>query len=461
MKAAFLLGVLIFPVSLFAQSPKQKRLVGQAYYVSQAGGYVLQDSAHYKYSGSRGSRFDQEHLRYTDLQNLGSSPDADFTSQRIPAHNIDSAGLPHADYDSAWFAIGINQVPPGTFRNTEAHYYNPDGSISQVYQSVTDPSNGSLLYGHRSIEVYSAGRLSRSYIFGFNGVNVDTSFVRDFVYNGAGQLVADSLSLRLTAGNYIPYRNILFAYGSAPNYIASTLYSFRPSPSRLVPDLLDSLSYHPDGRLQSRKSFFMGDGGRFLPESLDSFSYTAGTRGYTSLREDVLDTFGIAEYTFFTVTDRVNSRGQKDSMTISGFRGAASLGNQRISVTYDSDGDPSTRTDYFTGTGTAPYSIEYYHYEELPGLRVTPGIADAVRLSLFPNPCTDQLSYNLRGLAGGTPISIEVYNLTGQLVYREMTHWSGTSQRLILGAEAPAGNYVLRVKAGAENAGSSLQFTRL
>jgi len=463
MKAIVLFALLALPAPLFAQvSATPKRLVSQANYLNSAIGYQLHDSAHYSYSESRGSRYDPNYLHYTDLQHLGSLPDADLANQRIPAHNIDSAGLPSVSYDTAYFATGIGAAPPNSLISYEGHRYNSAGAVTQTYSSVFEPGNSNQQYGQRSIEIYTGGRLSRSYILGFSGVRYDTSFIRDYTYNINGQLVLDSLSYRLSAGNYLGYRKIVFAYGTAPGYISSTLFNFKASPSRLEASSKDSLSYYPDNRLRTRKSFLATGSGGFQAESLDSFGYSAGVEGFAYLREELLNASGAAEYTYYTVADHVNARGRKDSVTISGFRGAASLGNNRIAVVYDTAGDPLSRTDYFTSTGVAPYSIEYYRYEPIPvpaaGISNT---ASRLELTMFPNPTQGLIRYSLDRVAAGTSLRIEVVNLAGQLVYREQSTWSGTTQQLVLGPEAPAGQYILRIFAGPSGTGSSRQFTRL
>ncbi len=464
MKAAVLLGLLALPASLLAQSSEgPRRLVGQAYYISSApGGYRLHDSAHYSYSGQRGSRYDPNFLLYTDLQTLGSQPDADMVNQRAPTHNIDSVGLPRADYDSAYFAIGLGEAPPNSFLSYEGHRYGPGGELTQVFSRVYDPVSGSQQYGQQSVEIYSAGRLIRSYILGFGGSGYDTSFIRDYSYDGAGRLVMDSLSYRLTPGSYVGYRRVSYAYASGTGPVSTTLYSFKPSPSRLEPATLDSMSYYPDGRLQTRKSFFLGDSGNFLPESLDSFGYTAGVSGFDYLREEDLDTLGNPVYSYFTVAERINSRGQKDSVSFTAFRGTTSLGSSRVSIVYDTAGYPLSRSDYFSNTGPAPYTVEYYYYEPVP--QAENGVAavrPALDFTLAPNPCTETLYYSLAGIPAGTGICLEVLSMGGQLVHRETRSWSGSPQALILGPEAPPGSYALRISEPRSGTCSSRQFTRL
>lgn len=463
MKAAALLGLILLPAVTIAQpAGTPKRLISQALYISSPGGLRLHDSAAYTYSARRSARFDPNFLRYIDLQQLGTSPDADHANQRVPAHNIDSSSLPRVDYDSALFAIGIPENPPNALRSLEGHRYDATGAITRVYSRVLEPSSGNQRYGQHSVDIYSGGRLNRSYILGFNGVSYDTSFIRDFVYNGAGQLILDSLSIRLSFSNYIGYRKISYAYGSAAGYISSTIYNFRPSPSRLVANLRDSLSYYPDQTLRTRKSFFMGNHGNFLPEYLDSFGYTPGVAGFSYLREQLLDTLGAPDYTYYTATDRLNLRGQKDSVTVTGYYGTQLLGNNRIVIDYDTAGDPLSRTEYFSSLGPMPYSVEYYRYEPVPQAGVgLPEPADQVQLGLSPNPCRESLSYTLDGVPAGTGIDIAIYNISGQLVHRESRVWTGVAQRLVLGAEAPPGQYILELRAPGAAGRTSRQFTRL
>jgi hypothetical protein len=464
MKAAVLFIALALPAAtLSAQSVTgAKRLVSQAFYVNSAGGYRLQDSAHYSYSGQRSSRFDQNYLFYNELQQMGSSPDANFAEMRIATNNIDSSILPHADYDSAFFAISIGSAAPNAMQQQEGHRYGPAGEITQVFNRVFDPGSGTQQFGQQSIQIYNSGRLTRSYIFGFNGVKYDSSFIRDYKYNGAGQVILDSLSFRLSAGSYQGYRKMVYSYGGAGGVSSIVLFATRLAPVRLEPSNRLNIDYYPDGRLKHRTWFFMGDAGNFLPIYKDSFGYTPGVMGFSYLREDDLDTLGNSLYTYYTLTSRVNSRGQKDSMTFPSFQGTTPLRVNRVAIVYDTAGYPLSRSDYYSSTGAAPFSIENYSYEPIP--QIAAGIA-ALRpeptLTLAPNPCRESLTYTLENTAIGSNICIEVLDIRGQLVHRELRNWNGAPAQLVLGPEAPAGQYMLRVSDIRAGTRSSRQFTRL
>ena len=96
----------------------------------------------------------------------------------------------------------------------------------------------------------------------------------------------------------------------------------------------------------------------------------------------------------------------------------------------------------------SPYSQTYFYWEQLTGLQDDIIPVPNLKLSMSPNPFTDQVSFSLVS-KDNTPAQISIFNLKGQLVRSfnlingKTIVWNGSDEK---GNPTATGVYLISVK---------------
>jgi hypothetical protein len=407
-----------------------------------ATGLILSDSANYIYSGDHRSQFDFNSFEYVELQALETGTSTDFLSIEPKPNNVDSASLPRVAFDTL-NRYTLDFTGGLTLRNTELAVYNADTSVGELTNLRFAAGSGSIDTAFRQTMTYnSAGQLSQVFSMQLNGSNWDTAVIRTILYNSGGNVALDSLWIVSSIPGAMPStQQTYYTYNGAGQYTSRFRIFFNSTSGSIDTSDRMNVAYYPGGQLHTNTYEFNYGNGLQL-ELKDSFGYTAGVPGFTSLHETAYDLDSSVLFRLAMTTSSTNAQNLKDSMTVN-FDSADVVS---IKVLYNANGNPVSAGLYDLTMGS-PALMEFrrWHYPAA-STGIIPGKALAGGIRIYPNPTTGTVTLDYPGAKAGTALSVRVTNMSGQLVHARALILQGSRQQMQLGSELAPGEYFITIR---------------
>ncbi len=397
-----------------AQKPTgtKNRVIAQA--MQELGGTV--DSTTYKYSGTKGSRYNYDNPDLTYATEFQST----YAPRPILSYMNNPLDL---------LADSIHIYSDGTLEQIETAAYRTD---SKINNSISISGN----YYTKTANVYnSQGHIVTSYTLesSNSGATYDTTNKVISTYNAAfTQSVADSV-FNKTASGYELTNLAKYYYGSTGRIDSVVVADGALSLLEKV-----TFKYNSGGKLSQLLTESQGF------NSVDSFGYTTGIN-YTTLWDSkiTLD-FGSGPMTF-------GNRNIK-------YPGASGLPDSAKSFNYDeatNSWEPSTTIVYAYTSFNEPQQltvkengdilghIRFYYETYEDGQTSIKPVTENKDFSVYPNPFRNNVSIDWKGKQQST-VAIRLVNILGQEVYSKSVKLNNGKNTLDLPA-LNSGNYILMI----------------
>lgn len=347
------------------------------------------DSTFFKYSGTRGSKY--------NFDNMNLTYNRSFESMYTPMY------LPFgADNPMDLLADSLL-----TFYDDELYYvaaaaYRPDNKISSSATVELDPGGN---YYSKTLNNYNAGgHITASYMLqSDDGVDYDTFQIRKLSYNAAmTQVASDSIFL----DNGATLATVVKYYYNGQNKFDSIMV-LNGILGTLTESRKFTFTYYGTGKLQKLEAVELNS----APASqVDSFGYGAGT-DYTTFWETryVYDTdvFGnrIIKYP--------GANGLPDSASLFEMTNNNWTDLAKVTYTYTPFDAPDSLAVI---AGNIVIGTAKFYYEEYDdGLSIKP-ITENKDFSVYPNPFRDNISIDWKGKQS-SQVNVQLVNILGQKVH--------------------------------------------
>lgn len=418
------------------------------------------DSAAYKYSGSRGSKFNRDMMSYIN-------PSSEFTSAGWPllplqyggAH-IASGHMTPQDIMADSTIVWNSYVP-----NVSSTYgYGISELVNQTYDANNNIIQSSEQYDpvdtlgnwNRYINTYDANNnIISSINLVYNTPNWDTMSRVSYIYNASHQLIEDSTDYWDIGGAWTPDSKNTYSYtGSDLTYSVGLQYASGVWEERSK----IYLTYNADHSVHTDSMSDYMFTGTWEPSTTDSFGYTTGVDYWTYYRQRYYDGPDMDD---FIATKHVSASGLPDTFyvadhsTYSGVAPSYLVYGMRAGFTYDSYNNPVTYstvyyniTDSASGAGsygTTSAAEGHYYYEPYTttGINNIPKVQEA--MSMYPNPATNELNISRPSAVKGDHTIINFTNALGQIIRTESMPWMKETETFSLAGFAP-GMYIVTVQ---------------
>lgn len=418
----------------------QQRVVAQAEYYD-APFTTVNDSAIFKYSGSRGSYFPPEYMSYTP--NSG-GPSFSHFYEPFGFDTYYGTKLRRNEdlYAKSDTTIFMGQdwtsgSPVFGLLATESHKWDVGNNLLENAY-IRDAANIS----QRDSMTYNAdGGIAtvHEFIWGGGSSPVGTwlpQYCSYFDYNAAGKMVVDSQGFYM--GSWMQSDKYSYSYDAAGNMGRAEQLQW--DGSAYTPSAVYDMTYDASNRLTRYKVYDATTSELVLDDSL---GYTPGATypTYTCIKEysgGALDWMEV-------MTKNTTTHGKPDTMQITSFDADSTTisGRGLAAIVYNSYNNPDRMTVYYDEAATPPVTEAgriFYYYETYGTTDISEvPQAGAAAIQLFPNPTTSDVTIAVNGAAGAT---ITIADMSGRVVrtvpVREQQHsvtiWVG---------ELPQGMYLV------------------
>ncbi len=417
-----------------------QRVIAQSSYFD-APFTTVNDSAIFKYSGSRGSYFAPEYFTYTP--NAGSASfdhfydlfgfDTYYGTKLRRNEDLfvksDTTIFMGQDWSSGTPTFGVLSVESHSWdvgnNLTESIFLRDAADISQR-DSITYNTDGGIATVHE-------------FVWGGGSSPVGTwlpQYCSYFRYNAAGNMVVDSQGNYM--GSWVPGDKYTYSYDGAGNMVRAEELQWGGADYDLR--AVYEMTYDASNRLIRYRLYNANTDELDLDDSL---GYTSGATYPTYTR--VKEYWGGALDWMEVMTKNVTTHGKPDTLQMTSYDTDSTtvMGRGLAALVYNSYHNPDKMTVYYDDGAGAPVTEagRFYYYYETYGtasVKDMPQAATAA-IQLFPNPATSDVTIAVNG-ATGTCITIA--DMSGRVVktvpVRELQHSVTISV-----AELPAGIYMV------------------
>lgn len=368
-----------------------QRVIAQSY---RSGIYF--DSTTYRYSSTRGSRFNYNFLAYPLILEPSEavspkSADPTYVQADTTAEYKDSLEYTQSctySNDNKLVEVTANFFSEfSTIRHIRIlQDYNMDGTDRVGYHWQTETAS----FGDTTTQIrttYIAGKRI-----------VDSSFGKN---NGSWEL-----------GSYIRHN-----YDLANRRISDSLFAIVPGSTASELKQVTTMTYYPDNRAKTFVTDFYNDGERFQTAA-DSFGYQSGIAYTTFWQSESI----VPDFPSHTVRREIRfpgSNGLPDSVQTSFTLTDNSTSRQTYKFHYNSANNPDYVLGYNDGNGGGVPDVQYqFYYENYDdGLSINDNL-DRNSIDIFPNPFLDKLSIKLSDKTP-TRIHISLTDAIGRILLSE------------------------------------------
>lgn len=387
--------------------------------------FSLKDSAVFKYSGTRNSKFNYDSEAFA------------YPTVIEPYYSVLSM-IPFIDKPSEVLADSIISYRDDVLDHKLTATYRPDNKV--ILSSIAQfPAGTAPEYGTFS-RYNSGGNLVAIY----NIYDNDTADKRNITYNSAfTQVVTDTL-FEKNGNNYELAAVSRFFYNNQ-NKIDSILLSEPNGPGQMVVTDRITFGYYADGKVQKIRYYYLGDDSDGF-HNIDSFGYTTGI-AYTTLR-DTRSTFVIQQDTlnYWERTLKYpGANGLPDSTKNFSFDEESSGWEeyQNAVYTYTHFDAPETITFYQNGDTLGGNRFYYEAYDDSPSA-IKP-ITENKTFYIYPNPFNNKIAIDWKSDLSAAQVKVSLINIAGQEVYHTALKLHSGQNELSLPA-VNDGSYLLIIQ---------------
>lgn len=412
----------------------------------------LLDTANYRYSGDRSSKFNYNFMVYDNIYPINGANMFGFAS-RVGLLGRNATPTIMCDAGSRY------AFSPFTFSlqlyNTQYASYDANNNIT-VYADIYPDSGiyqNTRYYNSFTTDqkVVNSLQLAQNALFSY-----DTMEYRSFVYDAFNKLVADSTNYYF-AGTWNPYEKWTYNYDLSDNMIGANFFLFDEvsrlwtNPEKYV------FTYTTANKLKTATHFIDSSFG-WVPYLSDSFGYTTGIDYATY--EQVKNYGDSGKYEGKNIIYKHIGTGSLPDTVFTNFYGSADTieAKQFETFAYDGYQQPIKGLLYLykldstliTGTYDTTYSIitHYYYQTYTTGIHDAGmgGIAVNTAVNISPNPTTGLINIDIEGGTQSKTLLIETINAAGQLLRTEQITVTGNGAAATSLQSLPAGAYVVTVR---------------
>jgi hypothetical protein len=406
-----------------AQKPTgtAQRVIAQVYNET---GYS--DSTRFKYTGTRGSRYDHNTINFGYNLEYGSNyaPMIAGPYQYSPLDML-------ADSISAYEDTELYQFSNGFYRSD-----NKLDSFALNYLNGSDPADVQKTFH----SFYPGGYLKEAVTLSSNGSSFDTTQVRRLSYNGAYDKVAADTTFANFGGGLTPFLALDYHYNAQGN--ADTVTSSYFTGSVFEPTEKSIVSYTSSGKIQKISVYMLNSGNQYQIFQSDSLAYANNADYFTFWESNSFDQDGLVDFGSRMVK-YPGTNGLPDSLTMLSLNNNVWEEDITLHYTYNNFDNPETLT---ATTGGVPEEgmITFYYETYEDGTSGINPIASNKDFIVYPNPFSNNINIDWKGKQQNN-VTIRLTNIVGQEVYK-------TSMKLTAGRNAisiPAlnnGNYILLIQ---------------
>lgn len=397
-----------------------QRVIAQVYNET---GYS--DSTRFKYTGTKGSRYDHNVINFGYNLEFGSNYAPMITS----AYQYNPLDL-LADSISSYEDNELYQVSKGFYRQD-----NKLDSFTSIYPNGSNPP-GVQKTLH---SFYPGGYLKEAMVLGSNGISFDTFQVRRLSYNGTfDKIITDTVFTNL-GGGLEPSSALTYHYNAQgkADTISST-YFIGYAPDKTI------ISYTGSGKIQKMLVYTLNSmSNQYELLQKDSLAYANNADYFTFWENNSFDQDGMIE-SGNRMIKYPGANGLPDSLTMfTSDNGSSWEEDVTVHYTYNDFNNPTTLTATIGGEPEEGMITCYYETYEDGTSGIDP-IANNKDFNVYPNPFSNNINIDWKGKQQNN-VTIRLTNIVGQEVYK-------TSMKLIAGKNSitiPSlnnGNYILLIQ---------------
>lgn len=397
-----------------------QRVIAQVYNET---GYS--DSTRFKYTGTKGSRYDHNVINFGYNLEFGSNyaPMITGTYQYNPLDLL-------ADSITSYEDNELYLVSKGFYRSD-----NKLDSFTSIYPDGSNPPGI-----QRTLHsFYPGGYLKEAMELGSNGTSFDTFQVRRLSYNGTfDKIVTDSLFTNLGSG-LVPFAASTYHYNAQGKAdTVSSIYFIGYAPDKTV------ISYTSAGKIQKMLAYALNSvSNQYELLQKDSLAYANNADYFTFWENNSFDQDGMIQ-SGNRIIKYPGANGLPDSLTMLGLSNGGNWEEDvTVHYTYNDFNNPTTLTAT-TGGVLEEGMITFYYETYEDGISGIDPIANNKDFSVYPNPFSNNINIDWKGKQQNN-VTIRLTNIIGQEVYK-------TSMKLVTGKNAvsfPAlnnGNYIMLIQ---------------
>ncbi len=423
-------------------------LIAESHYWYDRNGLQFFDTVRLGYRSARPSHFDYNRLSYFPVLGHGNGPHINYPPSFFTGYwpdkfyidplpnNIDSAFRQRVLFDT-FYHYSIDSSMGRYYASTVTRAaYNAASALTSTDINRYDKPGNLNTTGRQLVYYNAAGQLAKAYLQAYNQFfsRWDTTALRTLKYNGTLQPISDSI-ITLN-GNYSTSQVDYYTY-AGPGQCATHVvvsHSVSADTARRYTN-----TYYANGQLKTR--FFEqynGPGTRLQPVSFDSFGYTPGTYGYTTLlnRTAPLSISTSLLLTVHTLNGRKDSLillekpNQNSSYSLSG----------TISIKYNAFNNP---VQMLIRSGGDEHVTNYYYASQLTaGVSEESSVVTPVTIS--PNPASDMLTIRHSSVAPQF-VLVRITDMSGRAVQETKISIARAGTKLLLSGNIIPGQYVVHI----------------
>lgn len=421
-----------------------ERMIAQSDYGDRpdsSGGSIwgITDSVNYRYSGTRGSRYNYNFMECTNFfDGYGGSPFA-----AIPGFLVRN-GKPGilSDNSNHWMLDFSSSTYAFVFSDTTGINFTTGNNVLK-YDNYYPVASATLGMGVQFVNIYNtSGDISKLYMNLQNSTAWDSFQYREFVYSSSGNLVMDSAWF-YDGSSWSMSDKYTYTYDGLNRITAMSYYSY--DGSGWAESNRYNMEYNSANQLIKVNQYAI-DAGTPVLEGVDSFGYTASLNFFTY--ED-FKYYDMGSVLFHNTSHKhINSAINKpDTVIVSDYDVDADTAWSKTmtAYTYDSYNEPILANSYFYDYGTSTYNLtgtHHYYYDtfENVGIKNTSLITG---LQVYPNPATNTINVMPEGISQGATLKLQLLNTTGQVVVNMETTWQNNAISVPVSGLAPGVYFVV------------------
>ncbi|MFA6059037.1 MAG: T9SS type A sorting domain-containing protein [Taibaiella sp.] len=407
-----------------AQKPTgtAQRVIAQA-----ASSTEYSDSTRFKYTGTKGSRYNHNSLEFG--YNL------EFSSNYAPmvgnVYEYNALDM-LADSISSYENDTLYQVSKGFYRSDNKL----DSFFLNYYDGTNPPEIDKTLHSF-----YPGGYVKEVISLSHNGTTFDTNQIRRLTYNNTFDRIITDTILANVGISMQPVMATTYHYNAQGN--ADTIATFYYSGSSFEPVNKSVISYTNSEKIQKIFAYTLNSTtGQYELYQKDSFAYANNADYFTFWEYDYFDQAGtIQDGT--KIIKHPGANGFPDSVSILYLNNSNWEEDVTLHYTYNDYNNPATITVTIDGEPEEGM-IKFYYETYEDGISGIDPIANNKDFNVYPNPFSNNINIDWKGKQQSN-VTIRLTNIVGQEVYK-------TSMKLTAGKNAVSipslnsGNYILLIQ---------------
>jgi hypothetical protein len=378
------------------------------------------DSIHFKYTGSRGSRYNHNFIGIGYNIQFGSNydPMPDDAFQHEPLDMLADSISCYEDNDMYF---------------SSSAFYRPDNKLDSFFTNYYEFSD----HEKTVHSFYPSGYIKEIVTLDYNGTSYDTFMVRKFSYNNSfDRIITDTSLADLGSGSMQPYATLVRHYNTQGN-IDTIITTNGPSLEIYSKTIFE---YTSSEKLEKLHFYFVNQAtGEFYLREKDSFAYANDIDYFTFWEGSQFDENGVME------------QGTK----MAKYPGTNGLPDSAITVNFYNGNWQSPIRHYYTYNDfDNPIAIRFainsihgirFHYETYEdGNSSIDPIANNKDFNVYPNPFSSNINIDWKGKQQSN-VTIRLTNIVGQEVYKTSTKLT-TGKNSVSIPSLNSGNYILLIQ---------------